>query len=112
MSSDPSPSQVRPSLSEPEQREITRLCIETGLLLLQYGAESALVESVTRRLGLALGLERVEVAIMANAITLTSLSGDHCITTVRRNEERGINMHVATEAQRAVLAVVAGELDR
>jgi uncharacterized membrane protein YjjP (DUF1212 family) len=97
--------------SEPEQREITRLCIETGLLLLQHGAESALVESVTRRLGLALGVERVEVAIMANALTITSLSEDHCITTVRRNEDRGINMHVVTEAQRAVLAVEAGELD-
>jgi uncharacterized membrane protein YjjP (DUF1212 family) len=97
--------------SEPEQREITRLCIETGLLLLQHGAESALVESVTRRLGLVLGVERVEVAIMANALTITSLSEDHCITTVRRNEDRGINMHVVTEAQRAVLAVEAGELD-
>jgi uncharacterized membrane protein YjjP (DUF1212 family) len=112
MSSDLPFSQVHPSLSEPEQREITRLCVETGLLLLQYGAESALVESVTRRLGLALGIERVEVAIMANAITLTSLSAKHCITTVRRNEERGINMHVVTETQRAVLAVEAGELDR
>jgi len=112
MPSDPTFSRVRPLLAEPEQREITRLCIETGLRLLQYGAESALVESVTRRLGLALGLERVEIAIMANAITLTSLSGEHCITTVRRNEERGINMHVVTEAQRAVLAVEAGELDR
>ena len=111
MSSDLSSSQIRPSLAEPEQREITRLCIETGLLLLQHGAESALVESVTRRLGWALGIERVEVAIMANAITLTSLSGDHCITTVRRNEERGINMHIVTEAQRAVLAVEAGGLD-
>jgi uncharacterized membrane protein YjjP (DUF1212 family) len=112
MASDPTSSRVRPTLSEPEQREVTRLCIETGLRLLQYGAESALVESVTRRLGSALGVERVEVAIMANAITLTSLSGEHCITTVRRNEDRGINMHVVTEAQRAVLAVEAGELDR
>jgi uncharacterized membrane protein YjjP (DUF1212 family) len=112
MSPDSPSAQIRRSLPEPEQREITRLCIETGLLLLQHGAESALVESVTRRLGLALGIERLEVAIMANAITITSLSGDHCITTVRRNEDRGINMHIVTEAQRAALAVEAGELDR
>ncbi len=99
------------SHTEPEQREITRLCIQTGLLLLQHGAESALVENLTRRLGLVLGVRSVEVALMANAITVTTLSNDHCITTVRRNEDRGINMHIVTEAQRAVLAVEAGELD-
>jgi uncharacterized membrane protein YjjP (DUF1212 family) len=97
---------------EPVQREITRLCIESGLMLLQHGAESALVESVTRRLGLALGVRSVEVAIMANALTVTTLSDNHCITTVRRNEDRGINMHIVTEVQRATLAVEAGELDR
>jgi uncharacterized membrane protein YjjP (DUF1212 family) len=98
--------------TEPVQREITRLCIETGLMLLQHGAESALVESITRRLGLALGVQSVEVAIMANALTVTTLSENHCITTVRRNEDRGINMHMVTEVQRAALAVEAGELDR
>jgi uncharacterized membrane protein YjjP (DUF1212 family) len=112
MSSDPVTATPALALTEPEQREITRLCIETGLLLLQHGAESALVESVTRRLGLALGVQSVEVAIMANALTVTSLSQNHCITTVRRNEDRGINMHVVTETQRAALAVEAGELDR
>ncbi len=81
-------------------------------MLLQHGAESALIESVTRRLGLALGVRSVEVAIMANALTVTTLSENHCITTVRRNEDRGINMHIVTEAQRAMLAVEAGELDR
>jgi uncharacterized membrane protein YjjP (DUF1212 family) len=106
------PSNALPGLSEPEQREITRLCVESGLMLLQHGAESALVETMTRRLGLALGLEGVEIAIMANAITVTSLSQKHCITTVRRNEDHGINMDMVTEAQRAMLAVEAGELDR
>jgi len=111
MSSSPPVSRVSIPSSEPAQREITRLCIETGLMLLQHGAESALVESVARRLGLALKVERVEVAIMANALTITTLSENHCVTTVRRNEDHGINMHVVTEVQRAVLAVEAGELD-
>lgn len=112
MTSQNSLSSPLPPHSEPVQREITRLCIETGLLLMQHGAESALVENLTRRLGLKLGVRSVEVALMANAITVTTLSDDHCITTVRRNEDRGINMHMVTEAQRAVLAVEAGELDR
>lgn len=99
------------TLSEPEQRAITRLCIHSGLFLMQHGAESALVESVTRRLGLALGVESVEVAIMANALTVTTLCGPNSITTVRRNEDRGINMHIVTETQRMMLAVEEGALD-
>jgi uncharacterized membrane protein YjjP (DUF1212 family) len=98
-------------LAEREQREITRLCVQTALGLMQHGAESALVESLARRLGLALGVDRVETGVFANSVVLSTLSERHCITTVRRCEDRGINMHVVTEVQRAVLAVEAGELD-
>lgn len=91
--------------------ELARLCVQTGLLLMQHGAESALVESVTRRLGVKLGAESVEVAIMANAITVTVLSRGRSKTTVRRNEDRGINMHMVTEVQRAMLSVEAGEMN-
>jgi uncharacterized membrane protein YjjP (DUF1212 family) len=108
---DPSPPSPKPGLCEPEQRAITRLCVESAILLLQHGAESALVESVARRLGLALGVPRVEIALMANAVTVTTLSTGHCITTVRRNEDRGINMHVVTEVQRAVIDVEQCRLD-
>ena len=98
-------------LTEPQQREATRLCVETGLRLLQHGAESALVENLARRLALALGVERAEVALLANAVVVTTLGEGHCITSVRRNEDRGINMHIVTEVQRAVLAAEAGEID-
>ncbi len=98
-------------LTEPQQREATRLCVETGLTLLQHGAESALVENLARRLALALGVPRAEVALLANALVVTTLSEGHCITTVRRNEDRGINMHVVTEVQRAVLDAEDGKLD-
>lgn len=92
--------------------DIAPLCAETALRLLQHGAESALVESLTRRLGLALGAERVEVALMANAVTLTVRIRGQSKTTVRRNEDRGINMHVVMEVQRLVIAAEAGEVDR
>ncbi len=107
----PPPPSGRPPLDEPQQREATRLSVETGLLLLQHGAESALVENLTRRLALALGVPRAEVALLANAVVVTTLSEGHCITTVRRNEDRGINMHMVTEVQRAVLAAEDGKLD-
>ncbi|MGL4419015.1 MAG: threonine/serine exporter, partial [Plesiomonas shigelloides] len=38
-------------LNEPAQREVTRLCIQSALMLLQHGAESTLVEQVSERLG-------------------------------------------------------------
>ncbi len=99
-------------LEAADQQEVTRLCVESAVMLMQHGAESTLVESVARRLGEALGVERIEVAIMANAITLTSLHEGRCITTVRRIQDHGINMHVVTEVQRAMLCVEEGSLDR
>lgn len=99
------------NLTESQQRDVNRLCIQSGILLLQHGAESTLVESVARRIGLALGADRVDVAIMANAVTVTSLSGEHSVTTVRRNEDQGINMHVLIETQRLMLDLEARKLD-
>lgn len=98
------------SFSEAEQHEVTRLCAQAGLTLLQHGAESALVESVARRLGLALGMENVEIALMANGLTISTTSGGRTDTLVRRNQDRGINMHMVTEVQRAVLEAEAGKL--
>ena len=93
------------ALDEPTQREVTRLCARTALLLMQHGAESALVENMVRRLGHALGGCEVEIALMSSAIVITTLSGEHCITTVRRQKDHGINMDLVIELQRLVLDV-------
>ncbi len=97
-------------LAEAEQQEITRLCISTGVVLMQHGAESALIETLMRRLAIALGVDRVEAGIFANSIVLTTLCGSRSVTTVRRVEDRGINMRAVIEVQRAVLDVEAGML--
>ncbi len=86
-----------------KQREITRLCVQTALLLLQYGAESTLVVQTATRLGLSLGVDSVECALAPNAVILTTLLNGHCITTVRKNLDKGINMQVVTEVQRIVI---------
>lgn len=101
-----------PAETPPEPMDLAPLCAETALRLMQHGAESSLVESLTRRVGVALGGERVEVALMANAVTVTVRIRGRSKTTVRRNEDRGINMHVVMEVQRLVLDVEAGRLDR
>lgn len=87
----------------PQQREITRLCIQCALLLLQHGAESMVVEQLSSRLGIALGVDSVESSISANAIVLTTIMNDHCLTSTRKNIDRGINMHVVTEVQHVVI---------
>ncbi|TCL06475.1 uncharacterized membrane protein YjjP (DUF1212 family) [Sodalis ligni] len=90
-------------MSEDHQRVITRLCIECAILLLQHGAESMLVEQLSTRLGLALGVERVESSISANAVVLTTINKDFCLTSTRKNNDRGINMHVVTQVQHIVI---------
>ncbi|WP_159565345.1 threonine/serine ThrE exporter family protein [Budvicia diplopodorum] len=85
------------------QREITRLCIQCALLLLQHGAESMLVEQLSYRLGKALGIDNVESSISANAVVLSTIYQGFCMTSTRKNIDRGINMHMVTEVQRIVI---------
>lgn len=85
------------------QREVTRLCVKVALMLLQHGAESAVVVQMSHRLGRALGMDSVECALTPNAVVLTTLYRNHCITTARKNTDHGINMHVVTEVQRVVI---------
>ncbi len=90
--------------------KIAELCAQTELLLMQHGTESAVVESLTRRLGIALGADAVDVALMANAATITVAKTGESVTVVRRNRDRGINVHLAMEVQQLVLATEAGEI--
>jgi uncharacterized membrane protein YjjP (DUF1212 family) len=98
-------------VSAEEHKGITRICAQTGLMLMQHGAESALAESVTRRLGLALGMEEVELALMANGLTITTFHQGRTDTMVRRTLDRGLNMHIVTEVQRTMLLAEGGQLD-
>ena len=99
-------------LDEEAQHEVTRLCVQSALLLLQYGAESNLVVGVSTRLGYALGATRVECTLTANSIVLTTVFDGYCITTARRNVDRGVNMTVVSGVQRIMLAAEEGKLDR
>ncbi|HHQ4641951.1 TPA: threonine/serine exporter family protein [Aeromonas veronii] len=87
-------------LSREQQTEITRIIVKVGQMLAQFGAESRIIEQTTVRLGMALGLESVEMAISSSAIVLTSLYQGGCVTTTRRVREHGINMQVVCEIQR------------
>lgn len=81
------------------QREISRFIVKTGQMLLAHGAESTLIGDLTRRMGLACGVEDVEVSLSASSIVVTTVMDGHCITTARRSPDRGINMKVVTDIQ-------------
>ncbi|MDO4643496.1 MAG: threonine/serine exporter family protein [Cardiobacteriaceae bacterium] len=98
-------------LNEETQHEITRLCAQTALLLLQYGAESNLVVGVSTRLGYALGASQVECTLTANAIVITIIFDHFCVTTARRNVDRGVNMTMVSSVQRIMLAAEEGKMD-
>ncbi|SHG79978.1 threonine/serine exporter family protein [Ferrimonas marina] len=101
-------SETEPNL---DQRTITRLCVQVGQMLMQHNAESTLVVGLTRRLGLALGVESVEVALAASAMVVTTLHQGHCITSARECPDRGINMSVVTELQHLVVMAERQQLD-
>ncbi|WP_428772861.1 threonine/serine exporter family protein [Vibrio sp.] len=94
-----------------KQRAISRLVAKAGQMMLAHGAESTLVGDIMRRIGLASGMSEVEVALSANALTVTTLMNDHCITTTRSCADRGINMRVITQIQRICIMMEKGILD-
>ncbi|OLF39073.1 threonine/serine exporter ThrE family protein [Psychrobacter sp. Cmf 22.2] len=90
------------SISYVQQQRITRLCVRCGLLLMQYGAESAVVVDLSKRLGFALGMSSVECSLNFNAITLTTICNERCITTTRDTINQSINVNLLVQIQQIV----------
>jgi uncharacterized membrane protein YjjP (DUF1212 family) len=63
-------------------------------MLLEYGAESRLIEQTSTRLGIALGCSSIEISLIPSAIVLTSLIADSSVTTTRRAHSQPINMSI------------------
>ena len=99
------------STSYVQQQHITRLCVRCGLLLMQYGAESAVVVDLCKRLGLALGMNSVECSLNFNAITLTTICDERCITTTRDTINQSINVNLLVQIQQIVNKTEAATVD-
>lgn len=100
---EPKPTRRLPYMAYEDQQRITRLCVRCGLLLMQYGAESATVVDLCRRLGMALGLASVECSIAFNGITITTIYNNRCITTLRASTTHAINVSIIIQIQKIVL---------
>lgn len=100
---DDAPKKRLPFMAYEDQQQITRLCVRCGLLLMQYGAESATVVDLCKRLGEALGLASVECSIAFNGITITTIYNNRCITTLRASTTHVINVSIIIQIQRIVI---------
>lgn len=98
-----------PAINPPDnylmQQRITRLCVRCALLFMQYGGESAVVVDLTKRLGVALGVDGVECGLSFNAVTLTTIFQERCTTTVRNTVHQGINVSILVQIQQIILQV-------
>jgi uncharacterized membrane protein YjjP (DUF1212 family) len=94
-----------------KQRATSRLIAQAGQMLLAHGAESTLVTGIMGRMGKACGMDEVEVALTANSLVITTVYQEHCITTARRCQDRGINMKVVTQIQRICIMLEKGIMD-
>jgi uncharacterized membrane protein YjjP (DUF1212 family) len=94
-----------------KQRSVSRLIAQAGQMLLAHGAESTLVAGIMQRMGLACNMDEVEVALTANSLVVTTVHQEHCITTARRCQDRGINMKVVTQIQRICIMLEKGIID-
>lgn len=92
-------------ITNEEQTKITRALIKAAVLMLEYGAESRLIEQTAQRLGTALGVESVELSLIPSAIVLTTLTNNQTqsVTTTRRAYHKPINMSIVCDIQRCVI---------
>ncbi len=102
---------IKKELSKEELIKITRAVIKASVLILEFGAESRLVELTAQRLGKALGLDSVEISLIPSAIVLTALYNKQCITTTRRVHHKPINMSIVCDVQNMIFQVEENSYD-
>ena len=92
-------------ITNQEQTKITRVLIKSAAIMLEYGAESILIEQTAQRLGKALGVDSVEMSLIPSAIVLTTLNNNHSVTTTRSVHHKPINMTIICVIQSMVIEV-------
>ncbi|WP_419763873.1 MAG: threonine/serine ThrE exporter family protein [Arcobacter sp.] len=88
-----------------EQTKITRAIIKSAVIMLEFGAESILIEQTAQRLGKALGVDSVEISLIPSAIVLTTLKDLQSVTTTRRAHHKPINMSIVCDIQKMTIDV-------
>lgn len=100
-------------LTYEEQTRITRAIIKAAVIMMEFGAESTLIETTAQRLGIALGVDSVEISLIPSAIVLSTLNNKQTqsVTTTRRVHHKPINMSIVCDIQTMCLEVEKKSLD-
>ena len=98
-------------ITHKEQTKITQAIIKAAVLMLEFGAESILIEQTAERLGMALGMNSVEMSLIPAAIVLTTLYNNQSVTTTRRVHHKPINMSIVCDVQTMVIEVERNKHD-
>ena len=88
------------TISYDEQTKITRAIIKAAVMMLEYGAESKLIEQTSQRMGAALGMDSVEMSLIPSAIVLSTLTPNQSVTTTLMAHHKPINMSIVYDVQR------------
>lgn len=102
---------VTHELDNEELGKITRAIIKASVLILEFGAESRLVELTAQRLGKALNVDSVEISLIPSAIVLTVLYKNQSFTTTRRVHHKPINMSIVCDVQDMLFEVEKNSYD-
>lgn len=98
-------------ISYEEQTKITRAIIKSAVIMLEFGAESILIEQTAKRLGAALGVDSVQMSLIPAAIVLTTLYKNQSVTTTRSVHHKPINMSIVCDVQRMVIELEKNKHD-
>ena len=98
-------------ISYEEQTKITRAIIKSAVLMLEFGAETILVEQTAQRLGKALGMGSIQMSLIPSAIVLTTLYNNQSVTTTRSVHHKPINMSIVCDVQKMVIQVEKNKYD-
>lgn len=89
-------------------RDVARLTLESGKLMLASGAETSRVEETARRIGRALGID-VECVVTPTGITV-SAGGDRPVTRIARIHRRSIDLSKVAAVNALSRSLEAGEV--
>lgn len=99
-------------LSHAELTDIIDLCLWSGQMLLQYGANSFRVEESVHRVGTGLGCDWLDIIVRTESLTVTASSGGEFRTKTRRVMGHGVNMARMTAINTLSREIERREIDR
>jgi uncharacterized membrane protein YjjP (DUF1212 family) len=97
-------------LSREEVRDAVDLLLWAGAILLQNGADTALVERTVSGIARGLGVDAIDVLVSPNGLVVTTTEGDDFRTKLRRVPELGVNMAKMAAVVEITPRVMRGEL--